>query len=116
MPFWAVHALATGLNRYRDSHTDSKVGGKSLGEAFEVEGGQGKRPRIQKAIKEDRDRRIAIRLVFLEEVGVKMEAAIQQVADATGLSFKTVFNHWTRDAERARDALKRHRAMQIPSG
>src|SRR3954471_14296254 len=80
IPWWVVHALATGFNIYRRSAETTTP--MTLGEAYSLEGGgQGKVPRVQRAVRELRDIRIAIAIAQAQEAGGKIEAALQNQAD-----------------------------------
>jgi hypothetical protein len=111
-----VEVIAAGYHTYQDSHAGGSKAKVKFGEAFQVEGrGQGKRPRIQDALKFNRDIRIAIHIVLLEEQGWKIEAAIQEISGRSGIHRNTIRNLWAERAEQARRALQLFRANPDPS-
>jgi hypothetical protein len=116
VPFWAVEVIASGYNLYREGHTGSSKAKPKFGEALGLEGGgQGKRPRIQDALNFRRNIRIAIHIVLLEEQGWKIEAALQKIADDSGIHPNTIRNVWAERAEQARRALRLFRSNPGPS-
>ncbi|KLK92651.1 hypothetical protein AA309_13260 [Microvirga vignae] len=115
IPFWVVEVIVSGYQKYKASHTGPGGARLKFGEALQMEGhGQGKRPRIHDHLKQLRDIRIAIHLVLLEEKGWKIDAAIQELADRTGIHHTTVRDLWVRHAEQARKALRNFRQGETP--
>ncbi len=115
VPFWALEAVVAGYKQYQASQTGSSGTRLRFGEAFQVEGrGQGKRPRIHDTLKLLRDIRVAIQLVLFEEQGWKIEAAIQELADKTGMHHTTVRDIWSEHADQARTALRIFRQGETP--
>lgn len=91
-PLALILALQNAWSDYKTAPS-----GKTLGEAFQIEGGaQGKQPMKSRLAKIDRDRRLSreVEDVYLgaglEEDPTRLADAIQQVADANELSFETV--------------------------
>lgn len=116
IPFWAVEVIVQGYKQYQASHTGSGGTRLKFGEAFQIEGrGQGKRPRVHEHLKQLRDIRLAIHLVLLEEQGWKIEAAIQELADRTGIHHSTIRDIWARHADQARKALRNFRQGEAPA-
>jgi hypothetical protein len=111
-----VEVIAAGYHLYQEGHTGSSKAKPTFGEALGLEGGgQGKRPRIQDALNFRRNIRIAIHIVLLEEQGWKIEAALQKIADDSGIHPNTIRNIWAERAEQARRALRLFRSNPDPS-
>jgi hypothetical protein len=108
VPWWVVQALAIGFNKYHDAATSTAP--LTLGEAYQVEGrGQGKRPKIQQSLNELRDIRIAGAIAMAKADGVKIEAALQEQAQKTGLSVVHVRRIWEQKRARALSAVTNFR-------
>lgn len=117
VPFWVVEAIVAGYKQYQASHTGSGGARLKFGEAFQVEGrGQGKRPRIHETMKQLRNIRLATHLVLFEELGWKIEAAVQELAAKTGIHHTTVRDIWAEHAGQAREALRIFRQGETPPG
>lgn len=111
IPSWIIDVIAKGYWIYADSvEAESKI---SFGEALGIEGGgQGKGPKIKKYQKAMRDIRVATLIALRKESGVKIEAAIEEAAAATGRNHKTIYAIWGDHKDHARAALKHLRATQ----
>jgi hypothetical protein len=82
----------------------------TLGEAYNLEGqGQGKEPRIQRALRELRDMRIAIGIARAHAEGAQIKAALQDHADKAGLSLGQVRRVWEKNSKPATSAVKNFR-------
>ena len=105
VPWWTAEILCEGFMRYRDSAlTAAPI---TLGEAYGIEGGgQGKQPKIQESLRELRDIRIATGVAMREAEGQKIEAALQDAADASGLSLSHVRRIWENNRDHARSSWK----------
>jgi hypothetical protein len=104
IPWWVVQALAIGFSIYRDSAETSTP--MTLGESFNLEGrGQGKEPRVQRAMRELRDIRIATAIALARAAGGKIEAALQDQAQKTRLSIGQVERIWEKNREQAVNAV-----------
>jgi hypothetical protein len=107
-PWWAIQALAIGFNSYRDAAGSTAP--LTLGEAYRLEGrGQGKEPRIQRGLRQLRDIRIAVAIATATADGVKIETALQEQADKTGLSVGQVRRIWEMNRRRASSAVRNFR-------
>ncbi len=108
IPWWVVQALVIGFNIYRDGAGSTTP--ITLGEAYKLEGGgQDKEPRIQRALRQLRDIRIATAIAQAEASGVKIEAALQEQSDKTGLSVGPVRRIWAMNRGRATTAVRNFR-------
>jgi len=108
IPWWVVQALAIGFINYRDRAGSGTP--MTLGEAYNLEGrGQGKEPRIQRALRELRDIRIATAIAQANVAGVKIEAALQEQSDKTRLSVGQVRRIWEKNHRRASSAIRNFR-------
>jgi hypothetical protein len=105
VPWWVVDVLAFDFNKYRDAaRSNARM---TLGEAYQLEGGgQGKAPRVKLALSRIRDIRISTRIAFAQANGIKIEAALQQMADRTGLSLARVREIWELYRERATSSVR----------
>jgi len=105
IPWWVVQALAIGFKKYRD--TAESTAPITLGEAYKLEGGgQGKEPRIQRALRQLRDIRIATAIAQATVAGVKIEAVLKEQADNTRLSVGQVRRIWEKNRRRAINAVR----------
>ena len=103
IPRWAAELLLEKYMLYRDKTLGGT--GATLGEAFGIEGGgQGAQRKIKKDILWLRNIRIATHIATQEADGVKIEAAIQDMATQTGLSPSTVRGIWDKNADHARSS------------
>jgi hypothetical protein len=108
IPWWVVEVLAIGFNKYRDAAGSTTP--TTLGEAYNLEGrGQGKGPRIQRGLRQLRDIRIALAIALARADGVKIEAALQEQADKTGLSVGQVRRIWETNHTHASSAVRNFR-------
>ncbi len=92
IPWWVAHVLAEGFHRYRDSA--QSIAPMSLGEAYQLEGGQGSEPKMKIALRELRDTRIVLAIAFLRAEDLPLEQAIQRLADLADLSADRVEKIW----------------------
>ena len=111
LPKWVAETLAQGFFKYRDAaHASQKV---SLDEAFCLEGrGQGRQPPIVREKVNVRDIRIAISIAKRKLDNVKIEAALQEMADATGLSLGQIRRIWEKHRKKALSALNNLRTRK----
>ncbi len=108
IPWWVVQALAIGFINYRDRAGSTTP--ITLGEAYNLEGrGQGKEPRIQRTLRELRDIRIAIAIAQAHVGGVKIDAALKEQSDKTGLSVGQARRIWEKNRRRASSAVRNFR-------
>lgn len=111
IPSWIIDVIAKGYWIYGESWEDKS--GTPFGKALGIEGGgRGKGPRIKKYQKKMRDIRVATLIALRKESGVKIEAAIEEAAAATGRDHKTMYAIWGDHKDHAHAALKRLRAIQ----
>ena len=110
-PKWVAEALAQGFLRYFDAaHRGEYI---SLGKAYGLEGrGQGEQPPIVGERNQTRDIRIVTTLAQRHLEGIKLEAALQEMADVTDLSLARVRHIWEKDGKRATAALKNLRTRK----
>ena len=109
VPYWVVEVIGKGFMRYMDSAASGQTVG--FGQAMQIEGGgQGKPPRIVQYLKEVGDMRIAQQIAVAKQAGVKVEAAVQDAADAYNLNHQTIRDIWSRLAGHAQKQLRRLRA------
>lgn len=107
VPLALVLALRDAWVNYRQAPL-----GKTLGEAFQIEGGsQGKHPMKSRLATIDNGRRLAreVEVLYLavenDENALRLEEAIQTVADKNGVSFRT--------AEEAHKAHRKYIRMAL---
>lgn len=109
IPLWAAETICSGFMQYWDE-AKGAAPRQSFGEALGLEGGgQGRRPKILAYLKSWNDIQICLAIAFKDESGIKIEAAIQEIAGKRGLSYTTVRDIWSRHAEHARNALRNFR-------
>jgi hypothetical protein len=105
IPWWIVQTLAIGFSEYRDS-ADSTTP-MTLGEAYNLEGrGQGKEPRVQRESRDLRNIRIVAAIALAAADGIKIEAALQEQADKTGLSASQVRRIWEANRRHAKSCVR----------
>lgn len=111
LPKWVAEALAQGFFRYREAaHGGEYI---SLGEAYGLEGrGQGKQPPIIQEKNQSRGIRLVTTIAQRRLAGIKLEAALQEMVVATGLSLGQVRRIWERDGKRAISALENLRTRK----
>ena len=111
LPKWVAETLAEGFFQYLDAaHEGNSI---SLGKAYGLEGrGQGKQPPAIREILNVRDIRLLTRIAQRKLAGIKLEAALQEMVDETGLSLSRVRRIWERDGKRALSALQNLRARK----
>lgn len=111
VPMWAAETIAQGFMQYQDTAKQKYL--ITLGEAYGIEGGgQGKQPKIKAYLRQLRDIRIATQIAMREESGIKLEAALQEMADKTNLSLGNVRRVWERHSGIARSALSNFRTRK----
>jgi len=110
VPLALILAIREVWNDYKHSPS-----GRTLGEAFQIEGGsQGKQPMKSKLATIDRGRRLAreVERVYLalehDELALRLEEAIQTVAVKNGVSFSTVENSHKAHRNHIRSALREY--------
>lgn len=106
-PLALILALRNAWSDYKTAPS-----GRTLGEAFQIEGGaQGKKPMKSRLAIIDRDRRLSreVEDVYLgaglAEKPIRLSDAVQQVADANELGFETVKDAHDRHRKRLRNKL-----------
>lgn len=111
LPIWVAEVLTNGFLRYSKAAEENRF--ITLGEAYGIEGGgQGKLPRILNAAKELRDIRLATTVAQRKLDGIKLEAALQEMVDATGLSLGQVRRIWEKHRKKALSMLKNLRTRK----
>ena len=111
LPRWVAEKLAEGFFRYRDAAHGSEY--ISLGQAYGLEGrGQGKQPPIVGEKNILRDIRLVTTIAKRRLDGIKLEAALQEMVDATGLSIGQVRRIWEKHRTKALSALKNLRTRK----
>lgn len=111
VPLWAAQAITHGFMEYQQA-TQQKQS-TTFGGAYGIEGGgQGKKPKIKAYFQQLRDIRIATHIAIREESGIKLEAALQEMADRTNLSIGTIRRVWEQSSGIARSALSNFRTRK----
>ncbi len=108
LPWWAVEVLCIGYLTYKDqAQSNNPV---SLGQAYNIEAqAQGEEPAVATSLRRLRDLRIALTIAQRKEKKWKLEAALEQAHQETGLSISQIKRIWGQYRRRAREQLKKLR-------
>lgn len=111
LPRWVAETLAERFFQYLDAaHEGQNI---SLGKAYGLEGrGQGKQPPVIREKINVRDIRLLTWIAQRKLAGIKIEAALQEMVDETGLSLSQVRRIWERDGKRALSGLQNIRTRK----